>query len=416
MILLSLLNILLILPVLPGNICTFRHFSSEIFGASLIFLYICTKYNKKIIHMKRFFTLFLVVFMSIPLESQDSNMLVLEKLDQLTNKHLAFDGILIKDELTTLTQKLESRGYNLNAEPYTRKAGKFANMDFDQVILSYNNHNIVYGITIIREMSTYDGCVNTINMLDKYIRQTYPKCSVRSYSDTYSYMNSYVYTIDDLGSIKLESDNFKVSVRFIDKSNYEWTKGVEIQWYNLQNIYPSAQKCFMGISEDEVLFYTTINEKDYSFSARGDDKIGITTLVKNGKNFSLIKLVLNKYISSIVNKSEYEDNIIPIYYDELNPICETIYKERILSQTNQQTIRQAGQNILFDLFIDAVMSKKDQNYYDSLFGRDGLRALTKGIIGIATYQGEGEYSCSTCGLRFASYIEKRNHENSNHGY
>lgn len=365
--------------------------------------------------MKRFVTFLLALFFVVLSEAQTV------KSNQISAAHLDFLSVPLNGNESSFVSRLEKNGIIIPMVRGEVSNIKFGDFQFDDAYVGTYFNNNVYKISLIGLFDdTYETLYAFEGLFD-YIVQTYPDAQVFRYHERDAMGDERVFSIGDLGVIKLNFDAKqwnRLTLDFIDKENYDRMKGVDSsrRWYDIHSLYPKSKQCLVGITDEEVLFSVQLEGKYYSFSSRGKDKEFIDFMFKNSVDLNITKDLFNRYITQAIKQIQPGNESIRIFRDDIVPICNQMTKERQMLQEAQQIVQETGQNLIVDLLLDAVMNKKEQKYYENLVGREGLKALTKGIISIATYQGEGDYSCSTCGLVFPSYDLKRSHENLNHGY
>ncbi len=338
--------------------------------------------------------------------------------------HLQFLGLQINGNGNDFRNLLESRGFKFNTVEDTdcqRGAGSYGKVAMDNIILNTDRNNNVFGITLNVRFSTYSTTCNQFNMLDSYLRQEYPDAVVTEYFDNDVFFNENVYTIGDLGSIILKrlTDDFGLILDFTDRQNHERMLGkkTDTEWYDIRSFLPESQVCLMGIAENEILFKMTISGMQYTMAARGNDMNNILYILDNSTDLSKLKVVINRYlVKGLHANQDSKRQMTYIYRDEILPICKQICEERDKQLAAKGSLPKSAKDLFLDMIIGMVFTKKEQEIYDGLMGRDGLRAVTRAGLGIATGGSNSAYSCSTCGATFTNQGDLRAHENAYHDY
>lgn len=316
---------------------------------------------------------------------------------------------------------LHETGYNY--EQGKGMAGKYGNVLMDGLILHGNpNKGKMYGLTLITHPFSWSGSQGTLDDLRGYIEKKYPDAIRVEYDDTEDQMQEYDYIVDGVGSVRLSYtlvNGHTVKLQFLDfRGCKEMTgRNPERVWYNAKDLVNVYQDCYIGFSEDEVMFQVSALGKIVRFSARNDDKDGIYYLLNNCTDTSILKRVLTRYVKELgSNTLASESKAIPIYSTRLQKVCAKVAEER-QKELQAQKARQSTQkisvrNMFLDMIINKVYSKSDQKLYEDLIGREGMRAIVgAGMGAVMGKPGAYEYN----GQRFNNEAEMEDYKNA-YGY
>ena len=340
-------------------------------------------------------------------------------------EHLDFCGIKITGDLANFKQQLRNKGFTVTGSSCRcgdRSAGSYGNYMFDGLIVNtYSQSSKVYGLTLVSQMASWSGARNVYYGLNEYIRKHYKNILIVEYSDSDNDTDEYVYEVKGLGTIRLAHilEGQMIRLEFTDKYNMEKMTGrtSDRQWYDISKMIPSYRETYIGFTDSEILFVVKTGTKVYTFCSRGDDMEGLYYILKQADNYFVQKDIMQRYVNQAVSKQQQYNNLMTwVYRDKLRPICQQMADERQrqlqAQRAMQNSNRDAVRNAFLDMVINHVYSKSDQKLFESLIGREGMRAITgAGIGAVMGKPGTYEYN----GMRFNNEAEMEDYKNAN-GY
>lgn len=340
-------------------------------------------------------------------------------------EHLDFCGIKITGDLVDFKQQLKNKGFTITGSSYKsgdRSAGTYGNYMFDGLIVNtYSESPKVYSLTLVSHMASWSGARNVYYGLNEYIRKHYNNTLIVQYSDSDNYTDEYVYEVRGLGTIRLAHilEGQIVRLEFTDKYNMERMTGrtSDRQWYDISQMIPSYRETYIGFTDSEILFVVKTGTKMYTFCSRDDDMEGLYYILKQANDYTIQKNIMQRYVKQAVFKQQqYNDLVTWVYRDKLRSICQQMADERQrqlqVQRSMQKSSRNTIRNVFLDMVINNVYSKSDQKLFESLIGREGMRAITgAGIGAVLGKPGTYEYN----GMRFNNEAEMEDYKNAN-GY